>query len=118
MGTDPENTESAQGLDDGIEQPQAISIDEADDIADEVHDLIRAGKEHSALELIRRLHPADMGSIVAGLPRTSRDAMLRVMSPGTVAWMLRQMNPIEAGRLGNRLGSRVLTSVIGQLHPL
>ena len=117
MGTDPENTESAQGLDDGIEQPQAISIDEAEDIADEVHDLIRAGKEHSALELIRRLHPADMGSIVAGLPRTSRDAMLRVMSPGTVAWMLRQMNPIEAGRLGNRLGSRVLTSVIGQLHP-
>lgn len=99
------------------EQAQAITLDEAADIASEVRELIEAGQEHRAWERVRRLHPADIGMIVAGLPRTSRDTMLRVMSPETVAWMLRQMNPIEAGRVGTRLGARVLTPVLGQLHP-
>ena len=58
-----------------------------------------------------------MGSIVAGLPGASRDAMVRVMSPETVAWMLRQMNPVEAGRVGTRLGSRMLSFVLDQVHP-
>ena len=58
-----------------------------------------------------------MGSIVAGLPRTSRDAMLHVMSPATVAWMLGQMNPVVAGRVGTRLGSRMIGIVLGQIHP-
>ena len=86
--------------------PRAISLDEAAEIATEVRELIEAGEEHSAWERLRQLHPADMGIIVVGLPRVSRDTMLRVMSPETVAWMLRQMNPIEAGRVGTRLGSR------------
>ena len=80
-------------------------------------ELIEAREEHSAWERLRQLHPADMGIIVVGLPRVSRDTMLRVMSPETVAWMLRQMDPIEAGRVGTRLGARVLTPVLGQLHP-
>ena len=84
----------------GIEQPQAISLEVAATIAGEVRDLIQAGEEQSAWERLRNLHPADMGSIVASLPRTSRDAMVRAMSPDTVAWMLRQMNPVEAGRVG------------------
>ena len=83
--------------------PVAISLDEVSEIASEVRDLIEAGEEHSAWERISRLHPADIGIIVAGLPGTSRDAMLRVMTPETVAWMLRQMNPVEAGRVGARL---------------
>ncbi len=66
--------EEAQGLDTGIEQPQAISLDRAEEIAGEVQELINAGEERSAWELVRRLHPADMGAIVAGLPRGSRDA--------------------------------------------
>ena len=61
--------------------------------------------------------PGGHGIIVVGLPRVSRDTMLRVMSPETVAWMLRQMDPIEAGRVGTRLGARVLPPVLGQLHP-
>ena len=97
--------------------PRAISLDEAAEIATEVRELIEAREEHSAWERLRQLHPADMGIIVVGLPRVSRDTMLRVMSPETVAWMLRQMNPIEAGRVGTRLGARVLTPVLGQLHP-
>ncbi|MXW35443.1 MAG: magnesium transporter [Chloroflexi bacterium] len=97
--------------------PVAISLDEVSEIASEVRDLIEAGEEHSAWERIRLLHPADIGIIVAGLPSTSRDAMLRVMTPETVAWMLRQMNPVEAGRVGARLGSRVLTPVLQQLRP-
>ena len=104
-------------LADGVMEAQAISLDEASEIADEVHELIRAGKERSAWERIRHLHPADMGSIVAGLPRASRDAMVRVMSPETVVWMLRQMNPVEAGRVGTRLGSQALGFVLGQVHP-
>ena len=117
MGIGSMNAENGQGLGSGVEQPRAISLDKAAGIASEVQELIRAGEEHFAWELIRHLHPADMGSIVAGLPRSSRDAMVHVMSPETVAWMLRQMNPVEAGRLGARLGSRMLTFVIGQVHP-
>ncbi len=79
--------------------------------------LIKEGKEHSALELIRSLHPADMGSILVGLPRTSREAMIRVMTPDTVAWMLRQLNPLEARRVGTRLGSQMLAFMLRQLHP-
>ena len=101
----------------GVGAAQAISLDEASEIADEVYELIRAGKERSAWERIRHLHPADMGSIVAGLPRASRDAMVRVMSPETVVWMLRQMNPVEAGRVGTRLGTQALTFTLRQVHP-
>ena len=104
-------------LADGVMEARAISLDEASEIADEVQELIRAGKERSAWERIRHLHPADMGSIVAGLPRASRDVMVRVMSPDTVVWMLRQMNPVEAGRVGTRLGSQALGFVLGQVHP-
>ena len=42
--------------------------------------------------------------------------MVRVMSLETVAWMLRQMNPIDAGRVGARLGSSLLAFVITQIH--
>ena len=105
------------GLDPGYEPGQAISLDEASEIAEEVRDLIDAGNEHSAWELIRHLHPADIGAIVAGLPRASRDTMVRVMSPETVAWILRQMNPVEAARLGARLGSGMLSFVLGGIHP-
>ena len=117
MAINPEGAGTAQGMAGGLEQPRAISQDEAAEIAGQVQDLISEGREHSAWELIRHLHPADMGSIVAGLPRASRGALVRVMSPQTVAWMLRQMNPVEAGRVGTRIGSRMLTSVIGQVHP-
>ena len=117
MNISPRNPEGVQGLDDGIQQPQAISLEKAAEIASEVQELIRAGREHSAWELIRYLHPADMGSIVASLPRASRDSMVRVMSPETVAWMLRQMNPIVAGRVGTRLGVQLLSFVFGQIHP-
>ena len=99
------------------QQPRAISLDEASRISDQVQELIRAGEALFAWERIRILHPADIGSIVAGLPRASRDSMVRVMSPETVAWMLRQMNPVEAGRVGTRLGSQMLSLVLGQLRP-
>ena len=117
MIDDPGNPETREGLDGGIRQPLAISLDKAAEIASEVQELIRAGRERSAWELIRHLHPADMGNIVAGLPRTSREAMVRVMSPETVAWMLRQMNPVVAGRVGTRLGAQLLTLVYSQVHP-
>lgn len=117
MDVDPRSPEGMQALHGGIRQPQAISLEKAAEIASEVQELIRAGREHSAWELIRYLHPADMGSIVASLPRASRDNMVRVMSPETVAWMLRQMNPIVAGRVGTRLGVQLLSFVFGQIHP-
>ena len=117
MEGDPMDAGTRPGLGRGIQQAQAISLDKAAEIAGEVQELIRAGRANSAWELIRYLHPADMGSIVAGLPRTSRDAMLHVMSPATVAWMLGQMNPVVAGRVGTRLGSRMIGFVLGQIHP-
>ena len=43
--------------------------------------------------------------------------MVRATSPDTVAWMLRQMNPVEAGRVGARLGAGVLSFVIDQVNP-
>ena len=100
-----------------IEQQLTVSPEEAAEIAEEVQELIEAGEEQSAWERVRHLHPADIGIIVASLPRTSRDTIVRVMSPETVAWILRQMNPIEAGRLGTRLGSRMLSLTLGQIHP-
>ncbi len=117
MEIDPRNPENVRAFEGDIQQPQAISLDEAAEIASEVQELVKAGRERSAWELIRRLHPADMGSIVASLPRASRETMVRVMSPETVAWMLRQMNPVEAGRVGTRLGAQMLTFVLGQVHP-
>ena len=117
MNIDPGNPQGVQPLEDGLQQPRAISLDKAAEIAGEVQQLLKAGRERYAWELIQNLHPADMGSIVASLPRASRDAMLRVMSPETVAWMLRQMNPVVAGRVGTRLGVQMLTFVLSQLHP-
>ena len=98
-------------------QPQAISLREAAQIARRVQELVKAGREHSAWELMRHLHPADMGSIVAGLPRASRDTMLHIMSPETLVWMLRQTNPLVAGRVGTRLGVKMLTFALSQVHP-
>ncbi len=117
MTMHPSDITGPQSIADGLEQPRAISQERVAEIARQVQDLISKGRTQSAWELIRNLHPADMGSIVAGLPRTSRGALVRVMSPQMVAWMLRQMNPVEAGRVGTRLGSRLLTTVIGQVHP-
>ena len=101
----------------GIRQPRAISLEQMSRIANEVQELVNAGRANSAWELIRYLHPADIASIVVSLPGTGREAMLRVMSPETVTWMLRQMNPIEAARVGTRFGARVLSPVLRQVHP-
>ncbi len=111
------NCEEAVTLEESSVSPRAISLDRAEEIVDEVHDLIKAGRARAAWDHIRHLHPADIGSIVAGLPRTSRDAMVQTMSPETVALILRQMNPVEAGRVGARLGSRMLSRVLRQIHP-
>ena len=96
---------------------QAISPRQASTIADEVRVLIREGDHASAWERLRRLHPADMGAILAALPRSGRDSMLRIMGPETVAWMLRQMNPLQAGRVATRLGSRALSGALEQVNP-
>ena len=100
-----------------VTHPRAISLDRATEIAREVRELVSAGQERVAWERMRHLHPADIGAIVAGLPRASRDVMLAVMSPETVVWILRQMNPVEAGRLGARIGSGVLSVVLRQVRP-
>ena len=42
-----------------------------------------------------KFHPADMGTTLAALPRSGRNFILRVMDPGAVASMLRQMNPLQ-----------------------
>ncbi|MYB41805.1 MAG: magnesium transporter [Chloroflexi bacterium] len=97
--------------------PRAISLDEVAEIAGEVRELIEAGDEHSAWERLRILHPADMALILAGLPRASTAALLRVMSPESVVWLLGQMNPVEAGRLGRRLGARMLSLALRPLRP-
>ncbi|MYE46767.1 MAG: magnesium transporter [Chloroflexi bacterium] len=96
---------------------QAISPDEASAIAAEVRELISEGREQLALERLRALHPADIGLILAGLPGASREAILRVMSPETVAWVLRQLNPLDAGRVGARLGVNALSFALNQVHP-
>ena len=117
MTFDPMNPDRTRPRGGGLGQPVAIPLDRVDEIAGEVQRLVKAGRESAAWEMIRYLHPADMGTIVVSLPRQSREAMVRVMSPETVAWMLRQMNPVEAGRVGTRLGVKVLSFVFGQLHP-
>ena len=117
MAGERDPSEGAPGLGGALGRQQAITLDRAAEIAREVRDLINAGQELRAFERVRHLHPADMGAIVAGLPRASRDAMLGVMSPDTVAWMLRQMNPVEAGRLGARIGSGMLSLVFRQVRP-
>ncbi len=98
-------------------QQTIISTDEATVIAREVRRLIRNGEEQSAWEQLRRLHPADMGSIVATLPRNSREAIVAVMSPDAVVWMFRHMNPVQAARVGTRLGTGVLSAALTQVHP-
>ena len=117
MNREPDLPKDPEGHWNEIRRPLAITLDQAEEVAARVQELINAGRARSAWELIRHLHPADMGSIVAGLPRTSRDAMIHVMSPDTVAWMLRQMNPVQAARIGTRLGSNMLTFVLSQLRP-
>ena len=100
-----------------VTKPRAISLERATEIAKEVRELINAGQERLAWERLQNLHPADIGTIVAGLPRSSRDVMLAVMSPETVVWILRQMNPIQAGRVGARIGNSALSAVLRQVRP-
>ncbi len=99
------------------QRPPIISRDRATEIAREVQRLVGVGEEHRAWEIVRNLHPADIGAIVESLPKTSRDTLVRVISPQTFAWILRQMNPIDAARLSARLGSRMLSRVLNQVHP-
>ena len=98
-------------------QQTIISADEAAVIAREVRRLIRNGDERSAWEQLRNLHPADMGSIVAALPRNSREAIVAVMSPDAVAWMFRHMNPVQAARVSARLGTGILSTALAQVNP-
>ena len=97
MATERNDTNGATPHLAGLRPGLAITLKEASDIAAEVRRLISLGQEERALQLVHSLHPADMGLIIAGLPRTSRDIILGIMSPDTVTWMLRQMNPVEAG---------------------
>ena len=117
MDRDPGHFEIERDTNAEMRQPRAISVREAAQIASRVQKLVKAGREHSAWELMRYLHPADIGSIIASLPGASRDTVLRVMSPETVVWMLRQANPLVAGRVGTRLGVRMLTFALSQVHP-
>ncbi len=41
---------------------------------------------------------------------------MRVISPNTFAWILQQMNPMDAARLSARLGSRMISRVLNQVH--
>ena len=61
--------------------------------------------------------PADIGAIVAALPKNSRDLLLTAISPETFAAILRQMNPVVAARLSVRLGSRTLSAMLDQVRP-
>ena len=99
------------------EQLPVISEDRATQIVKEVQSLIRQGEAHRAWEMVRHLHPADIGAVVAALPKGSRDALLTAMSPETVTWILRQMNPLDAARLSARLGSRALSFILNQVRP-
>ncbi|MCY3690776.1 MAG: magnesium transporter [Chloroflexota bacterium] len=101
----------------GAYQQTIISTEEAAVIAREVRRLIREGDERSAWEQLRHLHPADMGSIMAALPRTSREAIVAVMSPDAVAWMFRHMNPVQAARVSARLGTGILSLALAQVNP-
>ena len=99
------------------DQPQVISRDRATEIVKEVQSLIRQGEAHRAWEMVSHLHPADIGAVVAALPKGSRDALLTAMSPETFAWILRQMNPVEAARLSARVGTRLLSLVLNEVRP-
>ena len=101
----------------GLEPRQAIPLARVEEIAREIRDLINAGEEHIAWERLNRLHPADIGSIVAGLPRASRDRLLGVMSPETVVWLFHHINPLVAARVGARLGTDALSFVLRQVQP-
>ena len=100
-----------------VTPPPVISQDRATQIVKEVQSLIRRGEAHRAWEMVRHLHPADIGIVVAALPKGSRDALLTAMSPEAFAWILRQMNPVAAGRLSARLGSRGLSLALNQVRP-
>lgn len=101
----------------GLEPRQAIPLARVEEIAREIKDLINAGEEHIAWERLNMLHPADIGSIVAGLPRASRDRLLGVMSPETVVWLFHHINPLVAARFGARLGTDALSFVLRQVQP-
>ena len=68
------------------------------------------------------MHPADIGSVLVALPRNSRDTVLRVMSPDTATWILRQMNPVQAGHFVARVGVQDdcgnLERILNQVHPM
>jgi len=117
MVNGPPSSSDSLGLDGDTRQPRAISLEQLSMTASRVQSLVSAGRTSAAWELMRHLHPADIGSIVASLPGASRSAMLSVMSPDTVVWALRQMNPVEAGRIGTRLGAQTLTFLLRQVHP-
>ena len=117
MATTPSSQEPTGLRGRGAGIGRAIPLSEVSAIAKEVRDLIAAGQERRALELVHTLHPADAGLILAGLPRASRDTLLRVMSPDTLTWVLRQMNPVEAGRLATRLGVGALSFALRQVNP-
>lgn len=95
----------------------AIPLEEVSRIAAHVQELIAAGNPLDAWQRLRHLHPADVGIIVAGLPRASSEALLEIMSPQTVTWMLQHMNPVEASRLGARLSIQTLSFVLDQVNP-
>lgn len=95
----------------------AIPLDEVGRIAERVQELIAAGDPREAWQRLSQLHPADVGLIVAGLPRSSSEALLEIMSPQTVTWVLHHMNPVEASRLGARLGVQTLQFVLNQVDP-
>ena len=99
------------------EQPPVLSQREASTIAREVRNLIKAGEEAIAWERLSSLHPADMGAILASLPRSSRDTIMGIVDPETLTWMFRQMNPLEAGKVAARLGSQLITGVLNQVNP-
>ena len=86
------------------EQPPVLSQREASTIAREVRNLIKAGEEAIAWERLSSLHPADMGAILASLPRSSRDTIMGIVDPETLTWMFRQMNPLEAGKVAAPAG--------------
>ena len=95
----------------------AIPLEELARVAERVQELIAAGHELAAWQRLRDLHPADVGLILAGLPRSSSETLLQIMSPQTVTWVLHHMNPVEASRLGARLSVQTLSFVLDQVNP-
>ncbi|MDE2745120.1 MAG: magnesium transporter [Chloroflexota bacterium] len=83
----------------------AIPLEEVGRIAERVQELIAAGDPREAWQRLNQLHPADVGLILAGLPRTSSEALLQ------------HMNPVEASRLGARLSIQTLSFVLDQVNP-